>query len=96
MGKNKDIQRSFVRYAGIATAAVVLFLLVKKDNVINWIQAGFTLQKQRRQIEYLQKENDELDRRIRTMTEDRDSLEKFARENYFFAEPGDDVFIIQE
>ena len=27
------------------------------------------------------------------MTGDRDSLERFAREEFFFAEPGDDVYI---
>ena len=54
MGKFKDIwdrskdgnrreQRSFVRYAIVATLLCLLFLCVKKDNLITWISSGVTL-----------------------------------------------------
>lgn len=88
-------QRSFLRYAIVATAVFFLFLLIKKDNIINWAQAGFTLQRQRRQIELLQQENAALDRKIQMMKGNRDTLERYAREQFFFAEPGDDVYIIE-
>ena len=93
---NKKEQRSFLRYAIVATALFFLFLLLKKDSVITWVQAGFTLRRQERQIEQLQQENAEMDRRIRVMKGDRDTLERFAREQFYFAEPGDDVYIIDE
>lgn len=92
---NKKEQRSFLRYAIIATAVCVLFLFVKKDNVIRWIQAGFMLKKQERQIEMYEQKNAELDRRINMMSTNRDTLETFAREEFHFAEPGDDVYIIE-
>ena len=104
MGKFKEIwdrekdgnrveQRSFVRFAIVITAVFVLFLFIKKDNVARWIQAGFTLGQQERRIEQLKQENDRLDKQIRTLSTSRDSLEKFAREEFGFAEPGDDVYI---
>ena len=104
MGKFKDIwdlekdgnkagQRSFLRFAIIFTAVFVLFLFVKKDNLVRWIQAGFTLGNQERRIEQLEQENEELDRQIRTLSTSRDSLEKYAREEFGFAEPGDDVYV---
>ncbi len=93
---NKKEQRSFLRYAIIATAVFVIFLFVKKDNVIRWIQAGFTLKKQERQIELYEEKNAELDRRIRMMSTNRDTLETFAREEFYFSEPGDDVYIIEK
>ncbi len=107
MGKFKDIwnkekdgnkapQRSFLRFAIVITAVFVLFLLVKKDNLVRWIQAGFNLGQQERRIEQLKQENEELDRTIQTLSTSRDSLEKFAREEFGFAEPGDDVYIIEE
>ena len=60
MGKFKDIwdrdkdgsnhgQRSFIRYAIVATVVFAVFLLVKKDSVIRWVQAGFTLRRQEQQ-----------------------------------------------
>lgn len=92
---SKREQRSFLRYAVVATAGFALFLLLKKDNLVNWVQAGFTLQRQRRQIELLEQENAALDRKIRMMKGNRDTLERYAREQFFFAEPGDDVYIIE-
>ena len=41
-------------------------------------------------------ENAELDRRINMMKNDRDTLEKFAREQFFFAAPGEDVYILED
>ena len=92
---NRKEQRSFLRYAIIATVVFLLFMFLKKDNLINWVQAGLSLRRQERQIEQYQRENEELDRRIRVMTGDRDSLERYAREQFFFAEPDDDVYITE-
>jgi cell division protein FtsB len=92
---NKKEQRSFLRYAIIATVLFAVFLFLKKDNVVNWVQAGFTLRRQRNQIEQLERENEELDRRIKVMRENRDTLERYAREEFYFAEPGDDVYIFE-
>jgi len=92
---SKKEQRSFLRYAIVATALFLLFMFLKKDSIVNWVQAGVTLRRQRRQIELYRRENEELDRRIRMMTGNRDTLERYAREQFFFAEPGDDVYIIE-
>ena len=93
-GSRKE-QRSFLRYAIVATVLFLLFMLLKKDSLVSWVQAGVTLRRQRRQIELYRHENEELDRRIRTMTGNRDTLERYAREHFFFSEPGDDVYIIE-
>lgn len=93
-GSRKE-QRSFLRFAIIATALFVVFLFIKKDNVIRWIDAGFTLRRQERQIEALTTDNQRLDNEINRLSTNRDSLERYARETYHFAEPGDDVYIQQ-
>lgn len=87
-------QRSFLRYAIISTVIIVLFLFLKKDNIITWVSSGFTLRRQHRQIEQLNKSNADLDRQLNTLRESKDSLETFARENFLFAAPGDDVYVI--
>lgn len=90
---NRKEQRSFLRYAIIATAIMVLFLFVKKDNVIRWIQAGITLDRQQKKIEQLEQQNATLEQTITEMSTDRDTLEKYARETFGFAAPGEDVYI---
>ena len=107
MGKFKDIwnkdkdgskaeQRSFLRFAIVITAVFVLFLFIKKDNLVRWIQAGFTLRQQERRIEALTEDNARLDERMHMLSTSRDSLEKFAREEFGFAEPGDDVYLEEQ
>ena len=96
MSKTPDIKRSFLRYAALATALFVVFLFIKRDNVLRWIQAGFTIRRQERQIELLREENGSLDRRIESMSGNRDTLETFARENFFFSRPDEDVYIISQ
>lgn len=93
---NRREQRSFVRYAIVATLLCLVFLCVKKDNLITWISSGVTLHGQRNRIESIEAENAALESRIRQLTEDRDSLELFAREQLRFAEPGDDVYILSD
>ena len=54
-----------------------------------------TLHRQRRQIEYYQKSNAQLEEQLQNLSTDRDTLEKFARENFHFAAPDEDVYIIE-
>lgn len=107
MGRFRDIwdrskdgsrreQRSFVRYAIAGTLLCLVFLCVKKDSLITWISSGITLHRQNRLIEKYEAENAALEDRIRQLTDNRDSLELFAREQLHFAAPGDDVYIIPE
>ena len=91
--KGREEQRSFLRYAVVATALFVVFMCVKKDNILTWINASFTLRSQQKQIESLELKNEGLDRKLNDLLTSRDSLERFARETYYFAAPGDDVYI---
>jgi len=93
---SKKEQRGFLRFVIVATAIFLVVLLVKKDNVIRWVQTGFELRRQKREIEYYQKEIRRLDSVIEGLSNNRDTLEKFAREQFLFAEPGDDVYIVEE
>ena len=96
MGKNDDIRKSFFRFAAVLTALAALFLMLKTDNVFRWVQAGITLRGQQRQIEQYESEIAQLERKIDALSSNRDSLEKYARETFFFCESGDDVYIVEE
>lgn len=97
--KRKDTEaskaeRSFLRYAIVATAIFLIFIcFIKRDNLFRWIEAGFTVRKQDRQIEYYEADIDRLQHELESLTNDRDTLEKYAREKFLFAEPGEDVYV---
>ena len=64
------------------------------NNVIRWVGARIEISSQEKQIREYNRQIRQMDERIRMLTSDRDTLEKFAREQFNFAEPGDDVYII--
>ncbi len=93
-GRNAE-KRSFIRYAIVATTLfVVLVGFVNQNNIVRWVKAGFEIRSQERQIERYSTEIKEMDSQIHGLTSNRDSLERFARESFGFAEPGDDVYIV--
>lgn len=108
MGKFKDIwnrnldgenaeKRSFFRYAICATAFFLIMVgFVNQNNLVRWVKAGFEIRGQKRQIERYEAEIKSMNRQIHGLTSNKDSLERFARENFGFAEPGDDVYVIEK
>lgn len=101
MGKIKDLftgeHRSFFIFAAVATGVALLVLtFAPGNNIIHWIGAKVTLADQQRQIDDYRKGIETMDKRVKMLTSDRDTLEKFAREHFHFAAPGDDVYLIEE
>ena len=47
-------------------------------------------------MELYQKEIEQMRRQVRMLESNRDSLEKFAREQFYFAAPGEDVYIVKD
>ena len=88
---------SFFKFAVIATTVVVIvFCFLQHDNIFAWIRAGHTVSQQKRQIEQYKADIARLDEQIDAMSTDRDTLETYARERFHFAEPGEDVYLIEE
>jgi cell division protein FtsB len=108
VGKFKDIwdkdkdgsnaeKRSFIRYAIVATAFfIVLVGFVNSNNIVRWIKSGIQIQQQERQIKEYNDDISRMEDQIHGLTTSKDSLEEYARETFGFAEPGDDVYIIED
>lgn len=95
-GKNAE-KRSFVRYAILASALfIVLVGFLNRNNIVRWVKAGIEIRQQERQMERYRQEIKAMDNQIHGLTTSRDSLEQHARENFNFAEPGDDVYIDED
>lgn len=93
---SKKQERGFIRYVIYSTAVFVLLLFATRDSVIRWVQTAFEIRSQKREIEYYQQKIESLDRQIEALSTNRDTLETFARETFLFAEPGDDVYILEK
>ena len=86
----------FLPFVIVVTAVAALWLLfLSHRSVLNWVRANIEIRRQERQMDKYRQEIDEMDAEIRALTDSKDSLEKFARETYHFAAPGEDVYIIE-
>ena len=100
MKKLKEIfqgeDRKFKRFLVLATSVFILIWIVGPGNTwIHWAKAGLEIKRQENQIKVYQQEIDAMEERVNVLKTDRDSLEKFAREHFKFAAPGDDVYVIE-
>lgn len=86
----------FVPFVIVITAVAALWLLFfSHSSVLNWVRARWEINRQERQMEEYRKVIEEMDAEIQSLTRSRDSLEKFARETYHFAAPGEDVYLVE-
>ena len=101
MGKIKDIfrgpHRKFAWFVLIVTSIFVfLWIAGPGTTVIHWVKASVEIRRQEKLMEEYERQNAEMDHRINMLKTDRDTLEKFAREHFNFAVPGEDVYIVEE
>ena len=99
MGKIRDIftgeYRRLAWFTAVFTAGFVLMKLFGPgNNVIHWIEAKREIVRQERQMQQYRDEIEAMDQDIEELKTNRDSLEKFAREQFGFAVPGEDVYIV--
>ena len=100
MGRIKDIfqgpHHKFAWYVVLSTLALIGMWTVGPGNTfIHWGKSAIEVNRQEKLIDKYESENAELDRQIQMISTDRDTLEKFAREQYNFAVSGEDVYLVE-
>jgi cell division protein FtsB len=101
MGKIKDIftgeHRKFAWFVVISTSLFLLSWLIGPGNtIIHWVKARNEISNQEKQMEMYRTQIDEMNQNIEELENNRDTLEKFARERFHFAAPGEDVYVIED
>ncbi len=101
LGKIRDFfngeHKKFARFLVISTGFFIIIWLIGPGNTfIHWIGAALEISEQKGQIEQYEKEIKDMDERIKLLTTDKDTLEKFAREKFYFAAPDEDIYIIED
>lgn len=101
LGRIKDIftgeHRKFAWFVVISTTIVMVSWLVGPGTtIIHWVEAKREIRRQERQMDKYRSEIEAMDQNIDELKTNRDSLEKFAREQFGFAVPGEDVYIVED
>ncbi|MBR5700726.1 MAG: septum formation initiator family protein [Bacteroidales bacterium] len=90
----KSGRGSFVTFAIVATAVFLVYIcFISSGSVLRWIRANMEIRRQEKLIETYQADIERMGTEVELLSSDKDSLEKFAREKFHFAAPGEDVYI---
>ena len=89
--KNVLLNKFFI--AGTLFAVLIIFL--DQSNLIDWSAALNDVKNQRDEKRYYEEEIARTREKLRQLQSNRDSLEKFAREQYFYLEDGEEIFIVE-
>ncbi len=93
----RNPKKSFLCFAGVVLAVFLYAWTFGHGNTfISWIRAKAEIVSMNRQIREYEEKTVEMDGRINDLKTDRDSLEKFAREKFFFSAPDEDVYVLGE
>lgn len=79
----------------LASVFFVLWIAVLSPVTIeDWISDLHKVAEQKKQIDYYQESIQNIEERLVQLRSNCDSLEKFARERYYFHAPDEEVFIV--
>ena len=72
------------KYFIVGFIFLVWICFLDTNNVGQMIRSRVTLRRQERQIEFYKQEISKMNRKLEQLQSERDSLEKFAREEYYY------------
>jgi len=79
----------------VGTLFLVWIIFFDQSNLIDWGGALADVRKQKVEKIYYEQEIIRTREKLRQLQSNRDSLEKFAREQYYYLEDGEEIFIVQ-
>ncbi len=79
----------------VVVIALISIVLLPGSNLIQYFIAKKQLRSDQKLLRELNQEVEQMDAQIKQLKSNPDTLEKYAREQFQFAAPGDDVYIIE-
>ena len=96
VSESKTLKVARNKYFIVTVFFLVWVLFIDTSNIFVWFSDMRTVASQERQKEYFKEAIKLTDEKLKELESNRDSLEKFAREQYLFHEPDEEVFVIVE
>ena len=84
------------KYFIVTVFFLVWVLCIDTGNIFVWMGDMATVSAQEQQKQYYKDAILKTDEKLKELESNKDSLEKFAREQYLFHEPDEEIFIITE
>jgi cell division protein FtsB len=84
------------KYFIVTVFFLAWILFLDTNNVFVWMRDMGVVSDQQKQKEYYKEAIRQTDEKLKELTSNKDSLEKFAREQYLFHEKDEEVFLVVE
>ena len=84
------------KYFLVTFCFVLWVLFFDTNNILKWYSDMKDVAAQERQKNYYKEAIRQTDEKLKELKSNKDSLEKFAREQYFFHESDEDLFIVAD
>lgn len=84
------------KYLLVTVFFLVWILFFDANNLLQWYSDMKDVAAQEKQKAYYKEAIQKTDEQLKELRSNRDSLEKFAREQYYFHEPDEEVFIVAD
>lgn len=94
LGESKVFKFIRNKYVIATTFFLVWVLFIDTNNIFVWFNDLRTVDSQEQQKEYFREAIRQTDEKLNQLTSNKDSLEKFAREQYLFHQKDEEVFVI--
>lgn len=75
---------------------ILLICIFPDKNIFTLISKKMEYKRQNEQIRELQEQIIKTDQQIHSLTDDPKVLEQYAREQFHFAKPGEDVYLLED
>ncbi|MFA6677378.1 MAG: septum formation initiator family protein [Bacteroidales bacterium] len=79
-------------------ASIIFFVIIvflDSNNIIRWSSEIMHVHNQEKTIQEYKRKIKETDAKLESLTNNKDSLEKFAREKYFYHKKNEEIFIVE-
>jgi len=97
--KNEKKTRKGVSDRLLCIIASVIFLVIiiflDSNNIIRWSSEIIHVHNQEKTIQEYKRKIKETDEQLESLSNNKDSLEKYAREKYFYHKQDEEIFIVQ-
>lgn len=93
--RNKTVRILTDKFLVVTVIFAVFVIFLDSNSLIQWGKDKFQVMEQKKTIRQYRKDIREVDDKLKELSSNRDSLEKFAREQYYFQEKDEDVFIVE-
>ena len=83
------------KYVLVSVFFVVWVLFIDSNSLLVWYSELREVAAQEKQKKYYRESILRADEKLKELSSNRDSLEKFAREEYFYLQDGEEIYVIK-